>query len=159
MNWTEDIIVFYRNLPTFNPQMVFKNKKPTKHLYSKVMEEESGVFGKCGYQEGYVSDNGGYVYPKSVLDFNNSHGFTNKEKYKHPTQKPVDLIRYLIRTYTNPGDIVLDNCLGSGTTAIAAMREGRDYIGYEKDEQFFEMCHRRIADEKELMAAQADPLY
>ena len=139
--------------------MIFKNQKPSVKKYSRVLEKGIGVFGKNGYHEGYVTDNGGYVYPKSVLEFNNPHGYTNKEKYKHPTQKPVDLIRYLIRTYTNPGDIVLDNCLGSGTTAIAAMREGRDYIGFEKDEQFFEMCERRIQDERELMSAQSDPLY
>lgn len=95
-------------------------------------------------------------YPVNILEIPNC---SNKRKNIHPTQKPVDLIRYLIRTYTNPGDIVLDNCMGSGTTAIAAMREGRDYIGFEKDEQFFEMCERRIADERELMSAKADPLY
>lgn len=66
----------------------------------------------------------------------------------HPTQKPVDLIRYLIRTYTNPGDIVLDNCMGSGTTAIAAMREDRHFIGFEMDDHYYQMCMDRIAEEK-----------
>ena len=70
------------------------------------------------------------------------------KKYTHPTQKPVDLIRYLIRTYTNPGDLVLDNCMGSGSTAIAAMREGRNFIGFELDEHFYQMCLDRIEDEK-----------
>jgi DNA modification methylase len=65
----------------------------------------------------------------------------------HPTQKPVDLIRYLIRTYTNPGDIVLDNCMGSGSTAIAALREDRHFIGFELDDHYYQVCMDRIADE------------
>ena len=62
----------------------------------------------------------------------------------HPTQKPVDLIRYLIRTYSNPGDVVLDNCMGSGSTAIAAIREQRHYIGFELDKEYFEVAQKRI---------------
>jgi len=147
MNWTEDIIVFYRHLPTFNPQMIFKNQKPKKP-FSKVHENQGGVYGRCGSHSGYITDNGGYVYPKSVLEFGNYTGFLEKDKkYHHPTKKPVDLIRYLIRTYTNPGDLVLDNCMGSGTTAIAAIRENRNFIGFELDKNFYDICQQRIDDE------------
>ena len=66
----------------------------------------------------------------------------------HPTQKPVDLLRYLIRTYTNPGDLILDNCMGSGSTAIAAMREGRNFIGFELESKYYDICLKRIEEEK-----------
>ena len=75
----------------------------------------------------------------------NSH-----EKVPHPTQKPVALIEYLIKTYTNEGDTVLDNCMGSGTTAIACINTGRNYIGFETDGKFFCMAQERIARHKQL---------
>ena len=106
--------------------------------------------GKNGAKEGYIGYSGGEkTYPLTVLKFKKEHAFINeKTKYHHPTQKPVDLIRYLIRTYTNPGDLVLDNCMGSGSTAIAALREGRNFIGFELDEHYYKMCLDRIADEE-----------
>ena len=67
----------------------------------------------------------------------------------HPTQKPIELIRYLIRTYSNPDDTILDNCIGSGTTAIAAMREGRHFIGFEMNEEYFDIAQRRIDEERQ----------
>ena len=65
----------------------------------------------------------------------------------HPTQKPVPLFEYLIKTYTNEGETVLDNCMGSGTTAIASMRTGRNYIGFELDEEYYKVAQKRIIDE------------
>jgi site-specific DNA-methyltransferase (adenine-specific) len=160
MNWTEDIIVFYRSLPTFNPQMVYANQPPKNIGFSEVIKNNSSVFGKCGGHAGYVSYNDGYVYPSSVLKFGSNHGWLNKQpKYHHPTQKPVDLIRYLIRTYTNSGDIVLDNCMGSGTTAIAALREGRKYIGFELDKKYYEMTQQRIAEEKDYIELTDNKLF
>jgi site-specific DNA-methyltransferase (adenine-specific) len=85
-----------------------------------------------------------YKHKDNILTF-----ARDRKEHYHPTQKPVDLIRYLIRTYTNEGDIILDNCMGSGTTAIAAMREKRNYIGFELDSDYFETCIRRIEEEKE----------
>lgn len=70
----------------------------------------------------------------------------NRERGLHPTQKPVDLFQYLIRTYSNPGDLVLDNCIGSGTTAIAAILEHRRFIGIEKDRQYAEVARRRVTE-------------
>lgn len=80
-------------------------------------------------------------YPLDVIKFNRD---TNR---LHPTQKPVDLVRYLIRTYTESGGVILDNCMGSGTTAIAAMRENRHFIGFETDKKYFEIAQQRIAQE------------
>jgi site-specific DNA-methyltransferase (adenine-specific) len=80
-------------------------------------------------------------YPVSILDFSNS-----KRKQLHPTQKPIDLCSYLIKTYTNEGEIVLDNCIGSGTTAIACLETGRHYIGYELDPDYYAIAQKRISD-------------
>ena len=78
----------------------------------------------------------------SVLDFNRE-----KECY-HPTQKPVNLIRWLVRTYTNEGDLVLDNCMGSGTTAVACIKEKRHFIGYEITKEYFDIAQERIKQEQ-----------
>ena len=78
-------------------------------------------------------------YPKHLLEFKCERGF-------HPTQKPVPLFEYLIRTYTNPGDLILDNCMGSGTTAVAAILSGRDYTGFETDDKYFKVAMDRIAN-------------
>ena len=80
-------------------------------------------------------------YPKSIIEFNNSD---NRERGLHPTQKPVALCEYLIRTYTDEGDIVLDNCMGSGTTAIACVNTNRKYIGFELSEEYCKIAEERI---------------
>lgn len=79
-------------------------------------------------------------YPKSIIQF-------PKDGKLHHTQKPVELIRYLVRTYTSEGDTVLDNCMGSGTTAIACLKENRHFIGFELDKHYFDVAEKRIADE------------
>ena len=87
--------------------------------------------------------NNGTRYPRSVQFFT-----TDKAKgSKHPTQKPVALLEYLIKTYTNPGEVVLDNCMGSGTTAVAAIRTGRNFIGFELDEKYHAIALERVAAE------------
>lgn len=83
--------------------------------------------------------NEGTRYPRSILRFN-----TDKNKSLHPTQKPVALLEYLIKTYTNEGDLVLDNCMGSGSTGVACMKTGRRFIGIELDEKYFEIAKQRI---------------
>ena len=89
-----------------------------------------------------ITENKGERYPTSVLKF-------NRDKSKiHPTQKPVDLIAYLIRTYTNEGELVLDNCMGSGTTAIACIKERRHFIGFELNKEYYEKSLKRIENEK-----------
>lgn len=81
-------------------------------------------------------------YPTSLLFYDMVRGETRI----HPTQKPVDLIRYLIRTYSNPGDTILDNCMGSGTTAVAAVMEKRKFIGFETDKTYYEKANKRLRD-------------
>ena len=141
----ENILVFYKQLPIYNPQktdghirkvssaknraacIVRRNKKED-YLYNKEMAESV---------TGYDSTE---RYPRSVLKYK-----TDKQKLSlHPTQKPVALCEYLIRTYTNEGETVLDNCIGSGTTAVACKQSGRNFIGIEKERKYFDIAHNRI---------------
>ena len=144
MNWTEDICIFYKSLPTFNPQMrtdgVFTGKKVQRCNHDR----SNGTLGRTGEKKNYVHEgNNGLFYPKSVLEYSN----VNHDGV-HPTQKPVELIRYLIRTYTNEGDVVLDNCVGSGTTAIAAIKENRHFIGMELNKEYYDIACERIKKEQ-----------
>lgn len=127
----EDILVFYKKQPTYNPQM------------TKGMPYISGK-GDSGDVTGRVkkiqTKNEGTRYPRSVIKFNREVGL-------HPTQKPVALFEYLIRTYTNEGEVVLDNCIGSGTTAVAAINTGRQFIGIEREPEYVEIANKRIAEE------------
>lgn len=96
------------------------------------------------WQNGGVTDNDGkHYYPTTIVQFNR-----DKEKI-HPTQKPVDLIAYLVRTYSNEGDTILDNCMGSGTTAIACIREHRHFIGFELNEEYYAKAMKRIEAERQ----------
>ena len=134
----ENILVFYKKLPTYNPQK-------TKGKPYKIVREynDNEIFGKTGTKNGYVTKNEGERYPTSTLYFNREL----KDRY-HPTQKPVPLFEYLIKTYTNEGETVLDNCIGSGTTAIAAMNTNRNFIGFELDETYYSLSLQRIAEVK-----------
>jgi len=87
-------------------------------------------------------------FPKSIITFNNRMGECNSLNKTHPTQKPVELFDYLIKTYTNENDLVLDNCMGSGTTAIACIKTNRNYIGFENDKEYFDKASIRIESEK-----------
>ena len=117
MNWTEDIVVFYRKLPTFNPIMRTDGQFTQSKIQHKNTDRSQGIFGSTGEKSGYVhKSNGGLFFPKTVIEFSN----VNEHKNVHPTQKPVELCEYLIKTYTNDEDVVLDNCMGSGTTGVAA---------------------------------------
>ena len=93
-------------------------------------------FGK-GVKADYKQTHTGY--PKSIIEFG-----TDNKKNVHPTQKPVPLMEYLIRTYTNEGDVVLDNCMGSGTTGVACVNTGRKFIGVEMDETYYNIAKDRI---------------
>lgn len=145
MNWTEDICVFYRTLPTFNPQF-WDDGTPVKQKVQHLNTDRSkGTLGQTGEKEGFISVWGGnHRYPKSVLEFGNVlHG----KDCLHPTQKPVELIRYLIRTYSNEGDTILDATIGSGTTAIAAIREKRHFIGFETNKEYYDKACERLKRE------------
>jgi len=129
----ENIVVFYKNRPTYNPQM--DNGVP----YSGFVTKNEATIGEVyGNSKSIHAANLGTRYPKSVLKFKQERGL-------HPTQKPVDLMAYLIRTFSNEGDTVLDNCMGSGTTGVAAMNTGRKFIGIELDAEFFSTAEKRLA--------------
>jgi site-specific DNA-methyltransferase (adenine-specific) len=135
----EDIVVFYKKLPIYNPQMM--DGKP--YVKKAVTNGDGGNYGKFE-RVGKVNVNSGTRYPRSVIRFANDN-----HNSLHPTQKPVELLEYLIKTYTNEGDTVLDNCMGSGSTGVAAKNLNRDFIGIELDENYFEIAKSRILDNVE----------
>jgi adenine specific DNA methylase Mod len=129
----EDVCVFYGAQPTYNPQ--FTEGKP----YSRRAEgRNSGEVHK--FTPAIPVVNKGTRYPRSVQTMPRDRGAF------HPTQKPVALMEYLIRTYTNEGETVLDNCMGSGTTGVAAAQSARKFIGIEQDAVYFATAQRRIAE-------------
>lgn len=130
----ENILVFYKNLPTYNPQMR-TGFKP----YKCIQGRHSSNYG--AYDGGQVTESNGERYPIDIVKF-------KKESGHHPTQKPVALLEYLIRTYTNEGEVVLDNCMGSGSTGVACVNTNRHYIGFELDEKYFDIACQRL-DEAE----------
>jgi site-specific DNA-methyltransferase (adenine-specific) len=132
----ENIVVFYKQLPTYNPQgleISGKNKNRTEKDVGEYMGK-NGV-SNTRYIQKYKN------YPKSVLKIHR-----NKSNALHPTQKPVALYKYLIKTYTNEGDTVLDFTMGSGTTGVACVQTGRNFIGIEIEPKYFEIAEKRIAE-------------
>ena len=127
----ENILVFYKHLPTYNPQGLIKLDEPI---------QEEGSANRNGKNYG-VADKS-FIrthtnYPTDIITFSKDSGY-------HPTQKPVDLLEYLIKTYTNEGDTVLDNCMGSGSTGVACVNTNRDFIGMELNEEYFKIACERI---------------
>jgi site-specific DNA-methyltransferase (adenine-specific) len=130
----EDVCVFYINFGTYNPQGIFKTDgKPRGGVNPS--KTELG-FGK-GVKKVYKQTVSGY--PKSILEFG-----TDNSKNVHPTQKPVALMEYLIKTYTNEGETVLDFACGSGTTGVACVNTNRSFIGIELDDNYFKIAQERI---------------
>ena len=130
----EDICVFYKKQPVYNPQMT--KGKP----YSCFRSETSKTGEIMNRTKSIHRDNPeGSRYPISIQEFN-----TERKKGGHPTQKPVALFEYLIKTYTNENNLVLDNCIGSGTTAVACINTKRNFIGIEKDEKYCNIANERI---------------
>jgi site-specific DNA-methyltransferase (adenine-specific) len=142
----ENILVFYKKQPTYNPQMTEGHVRKVSKAKNRAACIERRNDTDDIYNNEYADRVGDYDsttrYPRSVIKFS-----TDKQKSNlHKTQKPVALCEYLIKTYTNEGDIVLDSCIGSGTTAIAAINTGRSYIGIEKDEKYFNITNKRIEE-------------
>jgi len=134
----EDIVVFYKKQATYNPQMTQGNP------YNKGSAvRDTMAYGKQE-KEVLVKNDTGLRYPRSVQYFVTAE---NEGKY-HPTQKPIALFEWLIKTYSNEDEIVLDPCLGSGTTAISALHTGRKFIGFEREKNYFEMAVKRIQKEE-----------
>ena len=144
---TEDICVFGMAATTeskkkkymeYHPQMI-KGYKPYACKNGIQRKDAAMVRGKCKAQTGgAVTVSDGSRFPINLLEF-----IRDKEKI-HPTQKPVALIQYLIRTYSNEGDTILDNCMGSGTTAIACIKEKRNFIGFELNKEYYNKACKRI---------------
>ena len=133
----EDILIFYKKQPTYNPQM--KKGEPYKKDY--------------GYKKHINSINGvvmadkdnktGLRYPINIIEF--PMGRNNKERL-HPCQKPVVLLEYLIKTYTNEKETILDNCMGSGSSGVASINTNRKFIGIELDKNYFAIAEKRIKE-------------
>jgi len=135
----EDILIFYKSLPTYNPQKTIglpydkgKANRPTE-----VYREQKG--------EIHVKNKDGLRFPRSIQYFKTAE---SEGKVFHPTQKPISLFEWLIKTYSNENDLILDNCMGSGTTAIASIKTNRNYIGIENDENYFNISIERINEYK-----------
>lgn len=134
----EDIHVFYRKLPKYNPQMY--EGKPC-HSKGKAVGKSSSGHQNNNYRDyTVVETEGSMKHPVSILRFAKPH----PSVCVHPTQKPVELLEWLIRSYTSEGEMVLDNCMGSGSTAIACINTMRRFIGFEMDERYFETARQRI---------------
>ena len=152
MRCHEDIAVFYKSLPTYNPQ--YEKGEPNHSQGNGPHKETNQCYGKYGrnyqgrtYEEvprvaSTVPD--GMKLPRSIIAIKKEHEST----VLHPTQKPVALLQYLVRTYTNEGDTVLDNCMGSGTTAIACIKEKRHFVGFELNKEYYEKACKRIQAEQ-----------
>lgn len=138
MRYFEEICVFYRKQPTYNP----------------IMKPREGVGKACYNYNHYCGDSNhlkldkvkkqydpDWVQPSNILEFS---VVPNRNGKLHPTQKPTELLEYLIKTFTNKGDVVLDNCMGSGSTGVAAVNTGRNFIGIELDDKYFEIAENRI---------------
>ena len=142
----EDCLVFYKEQPTYNPQGLLplnkKQKNSASHIARGITSDPTSVVTSGITQAEYLQEFTNY--PRQVLSFA-SEGST-----VHPTQKPVALMEYLILTYTNEGDVVLDNTMGSGTTGVACMNTGRKFIGMEQDAKYFEIAQKRIHDSIDL---------
>ncbi len=133
----ENLLVFYRELPTYNP---IKTTGHPRKVATK-RSDKTPVYGDQKFKELHYDST--ERYPTTVLTFP-----SDKQRSKlHQAQKPLDLCRYIVKTYTDPGDLVLDNVMGSGTTGVAAMLEGRRFIGIEKDPEIFQVASNRIANE------------
>ena len=143
----------YRPMKYFEEICVFNDGNGT---YNPIMKERIGVGKDCYNYDHYCGESNhiqfdkvkkrydpDWVQPSDVLEFN---VVPNRNGKLHPTQKPVELLEWLVKTYTNSGDVVLDNCMGSGTTAIACLRTGRNFIGFELNENYYKISQERLKD-------------
>lgn len=136
----EDVAIFGSGCLSYYPQGVLSCDKTTKQG-SKITENIGGGLRKIEYRQTQTN------YPKSIQKFK------NEGKTVHPTQKPVPLLEYLIKTYTNESETVLDNCMGSGSTGVAAVKINRSFIGIELDDGYFDIAKNRINEALALKAA------
>jgi site-specific DNA-methyltransferase (adenine-specific) len=134
LKYHENVVVFYRSMPTYNPVM-WKGKP--NHSVGKGIRKGPNEHGQMPVV--FYKNNNGMKFPRTIQKFNRETGL-------HSTQKPVALFEYMIRTYTNEGDVVLDNAAGSGTTGIACLNTNREYILIENNEKYYETARRRLEE-------------
>lgn len=133
MRKVEEICVFYRKRPTYNPQGLQAVKDRRRRTQKKRESSAYQIYKRTGAYTPHFKN-----YPQNVLQYKTERGL-------HPTQKPVPLLEYLVRTYSNEGNTVLDNCMGSGSTGVAVHQVGgRHFIGIEQNKVYFDIAQRRI---------------
>lgn len=131
----ENILIFYNKPPTYNPQM-----REGKPYVCKQGKNKNNTYDIDHWEDNIVTNNEGERYPLTCIPF-------KRDKNKlHPTQKPVALCEYLIKTYTKEGELVLDNCMGSGTTGVACVNTNRRFIGIELDEKYYNIAKDRLTE-------------
>ena len=137
----EGIYVFYKKPPTYNPQKwkVQEEKIDKRKTFNYSYAKEGNVYNSSKPFKTMVKKDDGTRYPRSIIKVNNRIG-----KQIHPTQKPVELLEYLILTYSNESETILDNCMGSGSTGVACINTGRKFLGIEKDDTYFDIAKERI---------------
>ena len=142
----ENISVFYKNAPTYNPQGLVEVNKTMKNGASVGGETLRGDIKNSASKGKLRTEGHRYIqqftnYPTQFIEFKRDN------QNIHPTQKPIALLEYLIKTYTNEGETVLDNCMGSGSTGVACIHTNRNFIGMELDENYFNVAKNRIEEE------------
>jgi site-specific DNA-methyltransferase (adenine-specific) len=144
MKCFETISMFYKIAPTYHPKMSSRTDVELKKLSKNSLTKcDSELYGLNGYTQ--IRENLKEKYPTNYLNIKTVFS-RGSEKVKHPTQKPVELCEYLIKTYTNEGELVLDNCMGSGTTAVACINTNRNFIGFELDPGYCDIAGKRIQE-------------
>lgn len=136
LNITEDVCIFYKKQCLYNPQGIIRVDKVTKQGRGESLSQKNSR--KSEYLQEYTN------YPKNILEF--KRDLPNI----HPTQKPVELLEYLIKTYTNENETILDNCMGSGSTGVACINTNRNFIGIELDEEYYKIACERVNKESDV---------
>lgn len=145
----EEIAIFYKSQPTYNPQ---KTKGEPNHSKGTRREQFNANYGKYSWADNHKVL-GDMKHPKSIITVQKPHPST----MVHPTQKPIELLEWLIKTYTNEGDVVLDNCMGSGSTGVACVTTSRNFIGMELSQEYFDIAKERIENQqKESLFSKGD---
>ena len=153
---TEDICVFYKKAPIYNPQIVYRNEEEIELIKSKgnkkykISDEvnENTTYGKMNILNVKERESEiGKKYPTNLIEFNKRRKECNTRNRVHPTQKPVDLLEYLVKSYTNEGELVLDFTMGSGSTGVACLNTNRKFIGIELDSNYFDIAIKRTFED------------
>lgn len=145
----ENVCVFYKKQCTYNPQLIIRDKKNIRNPKKKYGNGIGSVYGNT--KANFMFNEGREIplekgYPKNIISISNKEKELHYSKILHPTQKPVALMEYLIKTYTNENETVLDFTMGSGTTGVACKNLNRNFIGIEKDINYFDLASKRIKE-------------